>query len=64
MKDSCQAEGAEGCDKAYDSDELREPLDQRGTKPVNANLRNRKRRFGLTNASKRLRRALRLLSTR
>jgi transposase len=35
-------------DKAYDSNELREELDQRGTKPVIPNRSKRKRRFSLS----------------
>jgi transposase len=35
-------------DKAYDSNELREDLDQRGTKPVIPNRSNRKRRFSFS----------------
>jgi len=35
-------------DKAYDSNELRDELDQRGTKPVIPNRSNRKRRFSFS----------------
>ena len=35
-------------DKAYDSNELREELDQRGTKPVIPNRSNRKRPFSFS----------------
>jgi transposase len=35
-------------DKAYDSNELRDELEQRGTKPVIPNRSNRKRRFSFT----------------
>jgi len=35
-------------DKAYDSNELRDELEQRGTKPVIPNRSNRKRRFSFS----------------
>ena len=35
-------------DKAYDSNELRDELDRRGTKPVIPNRRNTKRRFSFS----------------
>ena len=35
-------------DKAYDGDELREELDERGTKPVIPNRRNRKHPFSFS----------------
>jgi hypothetical protein len=38
-------------DKAYDSTELREELDERGTKPVIPNRCNRKQPFGFATAS-------------
>jgi transposase len=42
-------------DKAYDSNELREELDQRGTKPVIPNRSNRKHRFSFSKRLYRLR---------
>jgi transposase len=42
-------------DKAYDSAELREELDQRGTKPVIPNRSNRKRPFAFSKRLYRLR---------
>jgi IS5 family transposase len=42
-------------DKAYDSEELREELDQRGTKPVIPNRSNRKRPFSFSKRLYRLR---------
>jgi IS5 family transposase len=39
-------------DKAYDSAELREELDQRGTKPIIPNRCNRKQPFAFSNATR------------